>query len=536
MPPRPIAFLLAEPPAQLGVVRMARETALPDVTRLLRVAALFEQVAVEHVGLRQRILVLAEERRPERVADGLAEARLPVVVVEFEHAVVDAVDLHAECRPLRLIHLQPGDVGVGQIHVRARIVRVGLGIGLEQLHQLVHLAGGEDPPPRVGVVPEVAALAVQLGERGLQVDRRRFEGLVVAGVRRQPAGALQHVALHRRVNLLVAERRHRGALGARIGGDAAAREVQLQPLQRLVEPVHRGTELLGADPVRLGCGDLRRPQQQGDAGGTGKGQQDRDGDDGWGLHGLRGEAVTDRSASILPRRRRQREPAARGTADQLRHGQQVAGRICAMSPVRPLHYRPWVSTWHPRHPTSQSRSLATMVGPSKPASAGEAVALQIYRDEMKNNFRRTFTGATFLPRAEQVAGAAGDATDQVVEVVDTICGEIVQSKGYAAFKQGVTAVAQPGPFVWDVLKKVSGLDSSSEILTAIGPHTLTGLFAAIVPFYGVIGAGVEATKKFYKAVQDLRTSWQAQEALPAVQSGAPAAALGAVGTLLKRRS
>jgi len=177
-----------------------------------------------------------------------------------------------------------------------------------------------------------------------------------------------------------------------------------------------------------------------------------------------------------------------------------------------------------------------MVGPSKPASAGEAVALQIYRDEMKNNFRRTFTGATFLPRAEQVAGAAGDATDQVVEVVDTICGEIVQSKGYAAFKQGVTAVAQPGPFVWDVLKKVSGLDSSSEILTAIGPHTLTGLFAAIVPFYGVIGAGVEATKKFYKAVQDLRTSWQAQEALPAVQSGAPAAALGAVGTLLKRRS
>lgn len=173
---------------------------------------------------------------------------------------------------------------------------------------------------------------------------------------------------------------------------------------------------------------------------------------------------------------------------------------------------------------------------SKPLSPAEIQALNLVRESMRTNFKRTFTGATFAARGEQLAEGIGQATDTVVEVVDTVCGDMAQLAGYADFKQGFTAVAQPGPFLWDLLKKVSGMDQPGEIVAALGPGVLTGFFEAAVPYWGAIKGGLEAGKKFCGAIGDLRASWQAQEQLPAVQIGAPAAALGAVGTLLKRRS
>ncbi|MFO1032181.1 MAG: hypothetical protein U1F60_13970 [Planctomycetota bacterium] len=173
---------------------------------------------------------------------------------------------------------------------------------------------------------------------------------------------------------------------------------------------------------------------------------------------------------------------------------------------------------------------------TKPLTPAETQALNILRQAMKDNFKRTFQGATFATKADQLAQGAGAATDAVVEIVDSVCGEIVSIQGYENFKKGFSAVAQPGPFVMSVLKKLTGMDSSGEILTAIGPHTLAGFFEAIAPFYGVIGSSVEAVKHFYKAVDDLVKSWAGAEALPAVQTGAPAQALTSVATLLKRRS
>jgi hypothetical protein len=166
----------------------------------------------------------------------------------------------------------------------------------------------------------------------------------------------------------------------------------------------------------------------------------------------------------------------------------------------------------------------------------ELAALQIVRQAMKDNFKKTFQGASFATKGEQLAQGIGEMTDVVIDVVDSVCGEIVGSQGYAQFKQGFTAVAQPGPFVMTVLKKLTGMTDSKEIVTAVGPHTLTGFFEAVAPFYGVIGSSVEAVKHFYQAVDDLTKSWSGMEALPAVQTGAPAQALMSVSTLLKRRS
>ena len=110
---------------------------------------------------------------------------------------------------------------------------------------------------------------------------------------------------------------------------------------------------------------------------------------------------------------------------------------------------------------------------AKPLTPADIAALNVIRQAMKDNFRRTFQGATFVPKGETIGGAIGDATDTVVEVVDTVCGEIAASKGYESFKKGFTAVAQPGPFVLEVLRKVTGMDSQAEILQAVGPATLT---------------------------------------------------------------
>ncbi|MBM4061379.1 MAG: hypothetical protein FJ265_09850 [Planctomycetes bacterium] len=166
----------------------------------------------------------------------------------------------------------------------------------------------------------------------------------------------------------------------------------------------------------------------------------------------------------------------------------------------------------------------------------DLAAINLLRQAMKDNFRKTFTGASFVPKGEQLAQAAGEATDAVVEIVDNVCGEIVSIQGYESFKKGFTAVAQPGPFLMTVLQKLTGMDDGKSILEAIGPHTLAGFFEAVAPFYGVIGSGVATVKHFYKAIDDLTKSWAGQEALPAVQAGAPEKALASVAVLLKRRS
>ncbi len=154
---------------------------------------------------------------------------------------------------------------------------------------------------------------------------------------------------------------------------------------------------------------------------------------------------------------------------------------------------------------------------------------------MKTNFSLTFTGAQFAPKREKIVEGAEGAADTVIEVVETVCGEMLSSGGYEQFKNGFSAVAQPGPFILDLLRKLTGMESAAEITLAIGPNVLTGFFESVAPFYGVISSSAKSIQHFYKAVNDLKSSMSTLEALPAVQADA-GHALVAVAQLLKRRS
>jgi len=88
----------------------------------------------------------------------------------------------------------------------------------------------------------------------------------------------------------------------------------------------------------------------------------------------------------------------------------------------------------------------------------------------------------------------------------------------------------------DFAKKLAGTSTSAETVQAVGVHTLSGLYAAVVPYLGCIKGGVDAAKSLYGAVDDARTGFRAFEAIPIVNVGAPQQALQAVSVLLDRRA
>jgi hypothetical protein len=170
-----------------------------------------------------------------------------------------------------------------------------------------------------------------------------------------------------------------------------------------------------------------------------------------------------------------------------------------------------------------------------PMTAQDAAAFQAVRSAIEDNFATLFGGARFVS-AEDAGEKANDIVDGAAEIADSILGDIAAVKGYDAFKQGFNYVASPLDTVMDLAKKLAGTTTSADTIQAVGLHTLTGLYAAVVPYLGCIKGGVDAAKSLYGAVDDVRNGFRAFEAIPIVNVGAPQQALQAVSVLLDRRA
>jgi hypothetical protein len=174
-------------------------------------------------------------------------------------------------------------------------------------------------------------------------------------------------------------------------------------------------------------------------------------------------------------------------------------------------------------------------GAAGPLTAQDAAAFQAVRSAIENNFAIMFGGAHFVS-AEDAGDKAGDIVGGATEIADSILGDIANVKGYDTFKQGFNYVAAPLDSVMDFAKKLAGTSTSAETVQAVGLHTLSGLYAAVVPYLGCIKGGVDAAKSLYGAVDDVRDGFRAFEAVPIVNVGAPQQALHAVSVLLDRRA
>jgi len=175
------------------------------------------------------------------------------------------------------------------------------------------------------------------------------------------------------------------------------------------------------------------------------------------------------------------------------------------------------------------------VGAAGPLNAADAQAFQIVRSAIEDNFANLFRGARFIS-----ADDAGDKSSEIVaggvEIVDGILGDIAQVKGYEAFKQGFNYVGSPLDTVMDLAKKLAGTTTPAETVQCVGLQTLTGFYAAVVPYLGCIKGGIEGAKSLYGAIDDVRDGFRAIEAMPIVNTGAPQQALQAVSALLDRRA
>ncbi len=174
-------------------------------------------------------------------------------------------------------------------------------------------------------------------------------------------------------------------------------------------------------------------------------------------------------------------------------------------------------------------------GVAGPMSQQDAIAFQTVRSAIENNFAIIFGGARFVS-AEDAGEKANDIVDGAVEIADSILGDIASVKGYDSFKQGFNYVAAPLDSVMDLAKKLAGTSTPAETVQAVGLHTLSGLYAAVVPYFGCIKGGIDAAKSLYGAVDDCRNGFRAFEAIPVVNVGAPQQALQAVSVLLDRRA
>jgi len=175
-----------------------------------------------------------------------------------------------------------------------------------------------------------------------------------------------------------------------------------------------------------------------------------------------------------------------------------------------------------------------------PRSPAEARALQeafrAIQDSQRTNFERTFRGARFAIRADEAAKQSVDAVNDVTEVADSVMSDMVDLGGYQSFRTGFSTVANPSDFVMGVLKKLTGLESSGEVATAVGPSVMLNFYSAVAPFFGTIRSGAQSIQNFYKAIDDCRDSFRAQEAVIVVNTGAPQQAMTAISTLLDSRS
>lgn len=174
-------------------------------------------------------------------------------------------------------------------------------------------------------------------------------------------------------------------------------------------------------------------------------------------------------------------------------------------------------------------------GPSGPMTAADAQAFQIVRSAIEDNFANLFRGARFVS-ADDAGDKASEIVTGAVEIADSIIGDIAQVKGYEAFKQGFNYVAAPLDTVLDLAKKLAGTSTPAETVQAVGLHTLTGFYAAVVPYLGCIKGGIDGAKSLYGAIDDVRDGFRAIEATPIVNTGAPQQALQAVSALLDRRA
>lgn len=172
---------------------------------------------------------------------------------------------------------------------------------------------------------------------------------------------------------------------------------------------------------------------------------------------------------------------------------------------------------------------------SGPLSAADAKAFQAVQSAIQDNFAIIFTGARFAS-AEDAGDKAGELLSGAGEIADSILGDIASVRGYDAFKQGFNYVAAPLDSVIDFAKKLAGTSTAAETVQAVGLHTLTGLYSAVVPYLGCVRGGVDAVRSLYGAVDDVRKGCRAIESMPIVNTGAPQQALKSVSVLLDRRA
>jgi hypothetical protein len=178
--------------------------------------------------------------------------------------------------------------------------------------------------------------------------------------------------------------------------------------------------------------------------------------------------------------------------------------------------------------------------PTGPASSGpltssEAAAFQAVRSAIEDNFVTLFRGARFIS-SDDAGDKASEIIDGAVEIADCILGDVANVKGYDSFKQGFSYVSAPLDTVIDLAKKLAGTSTPAETVQAVGLQTLTGFYAAVVPYLGCIKGGIDGAKSLYGAIDDVRDGFRAIEAIPIVNTGAPQLALQAVSTLLDRRA
>jgi hypothetical protein len=181
------------------------------------------------------------------------------------------------------------------------------------------------------------------------------------------------------------------------------------------------------------------------------------------------------------------------------------------------------------------------VGPHMPAPTGlqaqlqEEIAFREVRKAIQDNFEQFFRGARFTASAS-AGEAGGEIVGSSADIVDGILGDIAGLNGYDSFKQGFTWAAKPLDAVLDLAQKLAGTDSIAETVQAVGLGALTGFYAAVTPFVGCITGSIGAAKSLYGAVDDVRKSFQAFEAVPIANAGGPQQALRAVNGLLDRRA
>jgi hypothetical protein len=157
------------------------------------------------------------------------------------------------------------------------------------------------------------------------------------------------------------------------------------------------------------------------------------------------------------------------------------------------------------------------------------------RQAIEGNFETFFRGAQFKA-VDEAGDAAMDMASEGAAIVDEICVELAQSKGYEEFKRGFNMVAKPLDVVLEYAQKLADTNSIAETVQACGLHTLTGLYQSMTPFLGLVKGGAGAVSSIYKGVDDVRSASRSIEATPIVNTGAPRQALQAVSGLLDRRA